>query len=187
MKSALTTSIICCALIGALGAGMYAARNASSAAATSRSLIASMINPSDAISSPRTYNQTLVETINTTTLVANLQSQNLPVTGVTFDVLPDSYHIQATATLSDNTGSADTDAVATAITGAVSAASATLSSQLFTDNIPIPTTHVVLTKVLPSEPSIQQNPTAATGYGAVVGALFGWFLGLTLIDRKSSR
>lgn len=183
MKSPLTVSIVVFLILGGLFAGLYASRNASSAAATSRSLIASMINPSDTIDSPRTYNQTLVETIDTAALAAALQQAGMPVTAVTFDVLPDSFHIQATAALSEAADGAINSKVATAIASALSTASTKLVHELFAQNTPEPVAAVALTKVLPLEAAIQQSPVAAMLYGAIAGALFGWFIGLTITDR----
>lgn len=187
MKSTITVSVVGCLLVGGILAGVYASKNASSAAATSRALIVSMINPSDAISSPRTYNQTLVETINTAELVDYLQQLKLPVSGVTFDVLPDSFHIQTTATLSEASDEKTNTAVATAITATLASASEKLTTTVFIKNVPQPTAVVTLTKVLPQELSIQQSPAGAAVYGAIAGAIFGWFVGLTLADQKRRR
>lgn len=184
MRSSLLYTIIVFGLIGAVGAHAYASRNATAAATTSRALIASMVNPSNTLSSPRTYNQTLVESIDTAALTTTLHNTGLPVSGITFDVLPDSFHIQATATLTNTVNDSTNTTVAAAITTAVHDASAKLARSLFTDTTPEPVATVVLTRVLPLEAAIQQSPTAATLYGVIAGALFGWFIGLTLADQK---
>lgn len=179
-------SVLICLIIGGLAAGLYATRNANTAAATSRLLVASMINPSDAISSPRTYNQTLVETIDTDNLVTSLQMLDFPVTSIAFDVLPDSFHIQVTVTLSKAIDDETNTSLANSITLTLDNASSDLAEALFAQNTPRPVAVIDLTKVLPAEASIQQSPLAAALYGAIAGALFGWFVGLTIADRRKS-
>jgi|GEM_PF-5802385 len=177
-------SVISCLVIGGLTAGLYATRNANTAAATSRIFVASMLNPSDALSSPRTYNQTLVETIDQENLVKGLQQLDFPVNNVSFDVLPDSFHIQVTTTLSEAVTDQTNRSLADSITLTLQEASSALTGTLFAQNTPKPVAVTALTKTLPTEASIQQSPTAATVYGAIAGALLGWFIGLTLSDLK---
>lgn len=174
-----TTLVLIFALLGAGLAGWYAQRNRTADGHTYQALYASMVNPPETLTSPRTYNQTLVETTDPAVL-ANLAQANgvSGINGVRYDVLPDSYHIQVTV----NVSGAITEATKTALRQTVNdylvERTDTLATALFAPETTI-RPQVVFTKELPVQTNLGGNPTVAMLYGLVAGALFGWFIGLS--------
>ena len=182
--------ILGCAVLGAAGAALIAARRGADVSATRQYYLASMINPARSLESPRTYNQTLSESIDLSALAADLASMNYPVNSIQLDVLPDSYHIQATVGLTNeataSSGWTDTQAerLGQAIANSVGRQSASLASQLL-EGSPTPTARVILTKMLPATTTATQDPVVTGLFGALAGALVGLFIGLSLPTKPT--
>jgi hypothetical protein len=173
------TVIIGFALLGAIGAALIAAQRSNSAAATRQFYLASMVNPPRTLESPRTYNQTLAESINLTTLASDLTDIGYPVTAVRLDILPDSYHIQATTSLGEELDDTTATRLGQALATQIGRQSAGLAAELL-DSSPVPNARVVLTKTLPSASAVTQNPLVTGFFGALAGALVGLFVALSL-------
>ena len=176
--------IIGCALLGAAGSSIIAARRGQTASVTQRFLLASMVNPPSTFTSPRTYNQTLVETVDSTTLAGSLTDSGYSTSSVTFDVLPDSFHIQATVSLVEQLDDAATNRLGEALATELARRSAALSSEIISTPVPA-TVRVVLTRTLPMESAVTQDPVATGLFGALAGALVGLFIGLSLPAKRS--
>lgn len=171
--------IIGCAILGSAGAALLAARRGADASATRQYYLASMINPPRTLESPRTYNQTLSESVDLTKLATDLTDQGYPVSSVRLDVLADSYNIQATATLSSTLTDTRAEQLGQALANNLDRQSAGLASQLL-ESIPNPTASVVLTKVLPEESTVTTSPAVTGLFGSFAGALVGLFIALSL-------
>lgn len=178
--------IIACAVLGAVAAALLATRRADSAAVTRQFLLASMVNPPNTLESPRTYNQTLVESVDTDQLIAALNDDGYPVVGLRFDVLPDSYHIQVASSLTTALSDALAARLGQALAAKVSLQSAGLAATLF-EATPAPAVRVTLTKALPESEAVTQNPTVTGLFGALAGALVGLFIALSLPVKTSRR
>lgn len=178
------TVIIGFALLGAAGSALLAARRGDDASVNRQFYLASMINPPRTLESPRTYNQTLAESINVETLTTDLNDLGYPVTSVRFDILPDSYHIQATVSISldaINSGFSEDGVkrLGQALASQVGRQSAGLAAELL-DGSPAPTARVILTKTLPEASAAGQDPLLTGLFGALAGALVGLFIALSL-------
>ncbi len=171
------------AVIGALTTGLMAQSRQATVTQTYKGLFASMVNPSESLASPRTYNQTLVESITKTDFIKTLNEEGVTAAqSVQFDILPDSFHIQVTIGLANAISEEDEALISEQTEIYLAAASDELASNLFSGGAQ--ETSVVNTKVLPAETVLEQNPVSAGLYGLIAGALFGWFIGLALADNK---
>jgi len=170
--------IIVLAIVGTLLAGWYAQNNRVSGSHTYQALFASMVNPPETLTSPRTYNQTLVETADLTDfqqLATNAGAAG--VNQVKYDILPDSFHIQVSITYAgDLTDEAKTQ-LQTTMNDYLQERSDTLSNNLFAPETTI-RPQIVFTKELPTQTNLGGNPLVAALYGLIAGALFGWFISL---------
>jgi len=171
--------IIGFALLGAAGAAALATTRGSAAAVTRQFYLASMINPPRTLDSPRTYNQTLAESIDLATLATDLSDLGYPVSTVRLDILPDSYHIQATTTLTEEVVDTTAERLGQSLATAIGRQSAGLAAELL-DGSPTPQARVVLTKTLPPTTTVTQNPAVTGLFGALAGALVGLFIALSL-------
>lgn len=180
--STIIWSTVIVAVIGAAGAGILASKRQSTVTETQKDYLASMVVPANLLTSPRTYNQTLAESIDTATLTDSLTKQGLPVTAVKFDVLPDSFNLQTTTSVTRALSDQDATALAADLTAYVQTQSSALTKGLLADSTA--QAKVVHTKTLPAEASLNQRPATAIFFGALAGALLGLFIGLALTDRR---
>lgn len=168
-------------VVGAILAGWFAINNQNQSNNSFQILTASMIEPTPSAVAPRTYNQTLVESVNTTNWQEEIAQAGYPTpTAVRFDVLPDSFNIQTTLSFGESLSETQKSSLPTEIVRLLTTDSANLSLALFNDVTP----KIVPVKTIGESTVIQQNPVAATIYGAIAGALFGLFLGLALTGSK---
>jgi len=172
-------------IIGALATGLLAQSRKTTVTQTYKGLFASMVNPSESLSSPRTYNQTLVETIDQADFIKSLNEAGVAeASSVQFDILPDSFHIQTTVGLAQAINSDDELKISTETANYLLKKSDELANNLFTDGTQqVAVTH---TRVLPTVTILEQNPISAGWYGLIAGALFGWFIGLAFKDNKKN-
>lgn len=168
-------------IIGAVLAGVFATNNQTNSKNSFQILSASMIEPTPAAVAPRTYNQTLVESIDTSSWQTSIEQAGYPVpTAIHFDILPDSFNIQTTINFSESIDDTQKTGLPILITNLITIDSEKLTTALFDEVTP----KVVTVKTIGESTVIQQSPVAASLYGAIAGALFGLFLGLALTGSK---
>lgn len=166
-------------LLGAGLAGWYANKNMVADSQTYQSLFASMVNPPETLTSPRTYNQTLVETTEPEVFAQLAEQAGVSnITGIRYDILPDSFHIQVTVNVDGTITEENKTALRSTIESYLTEKSTDLAVKLFAPETAI-VTQVVFTKELPTQTNLGGNPWVAALYGLTAGALFGWFLGLS--------
>lgn len=170
--------VIACGVLGAIGAGSVAARRGQSSALSRQYYLASLVNPPSALDNQRAYNQTLAESVDAEALAANLEVEGYTASSIRFDVLPDSFHLQATVSTDKTLTNEAAAQLGEELTTAMGQRSAELASRLMTGD-PRPEPRVTLTRVLPAPTATTASPQKAALFGALSGALLGLFLGLS--------
>lgn len=177
--------IVGCAVLGAAGAAILAQQRSDVATISRQYLIALMVNPPRTQDNPRYFNQTVIETIDTAELAADLTDVGYGVKTIQLAALAESYHIQATVGLAADLTDAQTRQLGEEITTQIGRQSSALAGDLL-QSTPAPTVSALLTRSLPQTNIVIQDPAVTGAFGALAGALIGLFIALSLPASRPS-